>query len=114
MLAVAEKTTFSDSIYEYIIRMLISQIIMIKNPQHIEMNSFQSEYNHVLPFKNAALNCLNEIIDTTSSSVIEETKGDILQAVFIVVTTVPDILNLKIMQHPAVIANKIFQHMLRD
>lgn len=87
---------------------------MIKNPQHIEINNFQSEYNHVLPFKNAALNCLNEIIDTTSPAVIDETKGDIIQAIFIVVTTVPDILNLKIMQHPIVIAEKIYKHMLKD
>jgi len=45
---------------------------------------------------------------------LDETKGDIIQAVFIVVTTVPDILNLKIMQHPSAIANKIFTHMLKD
>lgn len=46
--------------------------------------------------------------------VLEETKADIIQAIFIVVTTVPDILNLKIMQHPGAIANKIFVHMLKD
>lgn len=71
MVGVAEKTTFCDQVYEYVIRMLISQIIMIKNPQHIQINSYQSEYNHVLPFKNAALNCLNEIMDSTSHAVLE-------------------------------------------
>ena len=114
MLSASENTNSSAILYEYVIRLLISQVIMINNPQHIEINSFQSEYNHVLPYKNAALCCLNEIIDTTPSSVLDDTKVDILQSVFIVVTTVPDILNLKIMQHPPVIANKIYDHMLRD
>ena len=42
MIAVAEKTTFCDQVYEYVIRMLISQIIMIRNPQHKQINSYQS------------------------------------------------------------------------
>lgn len=87
---------------------------MINNPQHIQINSFQNEYNHVLPYKNAALNCLSEVIDHANENVLEEVKGDVIQAVFIVVTTVPDILNLKIMQHPHAIATKIFNHMLKD
>jgi hypothetical protein len=60
------------------------------------------------------LNCLNNIIDSASPAVLDETKGDIIQAIFIVVTTLPDILNLKVMQHPSTIANKIFAHMLKD
>jgi hypothetical protein len=114
MLTVTDKTNISDSIYEHIIRMLISQIIMIKNPNHIDINSLQNEYNHTLPYKNAALNCLNNIIDSASPVVLDETKGDIIQAIFIVVTTLPDILNLKVMQHPSTIANKVFAHILKD
>ena len=114
MLEATEGTNTSETLYENVIRLLVSQVIMINNPQHIEINSFQSEYNHVLPYKNAALSCLNEVIDNAPYSVLKETKGDILQSVFIVVTTVPDILNLKIMQHPPVIAKKIYNHMLQD
>lgn len=65
MLSATAGTSISDSICEHVIRMLISQVIMLKNPPHIEINSFQDEYNHVLPYKNAALSCLNELIDST-------------------------------------------------
>ena len=114
MLEVVQGTTSHEPLHEYIIRLLLSQVVMINSPQHIEINSFQNEYNHVLPYKNAALNCLNEIIDTTPKAVIEKLKADILHSVFIVVATIPDILNLKIMDHPAVIANKIYAHILEN
>ena len=87
---------------------------MVSNPQHVCLNAFQDEYNHVLPFKNAALSCLSEIIDNAPENVLDNTYANILQAVFVVVTSVPDILNLKIMEHPPIIAKKIFNYMLRD
>ena len=68
----------------------------------------------MLPYKNAALSCLNEIIDNTPTKIIDKLKGDIIQSIFIVVATVPDILNLKIMEHPPIIADKIYNHMLKD
>ena len=87
---------------------------MVSNPKHIMLNAFNNEYNHALPFKNAALSCLSEIIDEAPEKVLFDTHSSILQAIFVVVTSVPDILNLKIMEHPPIIAKKIFDYMLRD
>lgn len=42
MLQASENTNTSEILHEYVIRLLISQVIMINNPQHIEINSFQS------------------------------------------------------------------------
>jgi len=36
---------------------------MLKNPHQIKLNIYQNDYNYILPFKNAALGALNEIID---------------------------------------------------
>ena len=44
---------------EYIIRLLISQIVMVKNPNQVYLNSYQKDYNYVLPFKNGALSAMN-------------------------------------------------------
>ena len=32
---------------------------MLSNPQQIKLNNYQNDYNHVLPYKNAALSALN-------------------------------------------------------
>lgn len=87
---------------------------MLKNPHQIKLNPYQNDYNHILPFKNAALGALNELLDKAPPQIIEETYPDVLEAVFISLTAIPDILNLKIMKHPRAIARKIFKYMLRD
>lgn len=87
---------------------------MLTNPKQIRLNTYQSHYNHVLPYKNAALGALNELIDRTPEAVLEKTYPDILETVFISVVSVTDILNLKIMKHPRLIARKVYRFMLRD
>ncbi len=73
---------------------------MLKNPNHVYLNNYQRDYNYVLPFKNGALACLNELLDVVPEFILESTYPDILNAVFIVVGSLPDILNLKISKHP--------------
>lgn len=73
---------------------------MTKNPNHIYLNNYQKDYNHVLPFKNAALSALNELLDIIPENVLDICYPDILNSIFIVVGTLPDILNLKISKHP--------------
>lgn len=99
---------------EYVVRLLISQIIMVKNPNHVYLNNYQKDYNYVLPFKNGALSALNELLDIIPESIMEATYHDILNSIFIVVGTLPDILNLKISKHPEVIARKVYQYMLKN
>ena len=99
---------------ELIVRLLISQIIMVKNPNHVYLNNYQKDYNYVLPFKNGALSAMNELLDVIPESVLDVTSYDILNSIFIVVGTLPDILNLKISKHPEVIARKVYQFMLKD
>jgi hypothetical protein len=45
---------------------------MINNPNHIYLNPYQKDYNYVLPYKNAALSALCEIIDKVPETVMEE------------------------------------------
>jgi len=87
---------------------------MVKNPNHVYLNNYQKDYNYVLPFKNGALAALNELLDVIPESVLEATYNDILNSIFIVVGTLPDILNLKISKHPEIIAKKVYQYMLKD
>lgn len=99
---------------EYIMRLLISAAVSLKNPHQIRLNPYQYDYNHILPYKNAALGVLNELIDKAPVSIIDDLYPDILDTVFVAVASIPDILSLKIMKHPRAIARKIFKHMLRD
>ncbi len=96
------------------IRLLISQVIMVKNPNHVYLNNYQRDYNYVLPFKNGALSALNELLDTVPDAILEATSYDILNSIFIVVGTLPDILNLKISKHPEAIARKVYHFLLKD
>lgn len=86
----------------------------LKNPHQIRLNPYQHDYNHILPYKNAALGVLNELIDKTPSAILDDLYSEILETVFVAVASVSDLLSLKIMKHPRVIARKIFKHMLRD
>lgn len=103
----------NDTVH-FLMKLLVSSTVMLKNPHQIKLNQYQNDYNHILPYKNAALGALNELIDKASPQIIEETYPDILEAVFISVTAIPDILNLKIMKHPRAIARKIYKYILRD
>lgn len=87
---------------------------MLKNPNHVYLNNYQKDYNYVLPFKNGALSALNEFLDIVPESIMENTYSDVLNSIFIVVGTLPDILNLKISKHPEVIAKKIYTFLLKD
>jgi len=44
---------------------------MLKNPHQIKLNPYQNDYNHILPFKNAALGALDELISKAPTSIIE-------------------------------------------
>ena len=96
------------------IRLLVSSVVMLCNPHQIKLNPYQNDYNHILPFKNAALGALSELLEKAPPAIMEETYPDVLDAVFVSLTAIPDILNLKIMKHPRAIARKIFNYMLRD
>lgn len=67
-----------NEIVEFVIKLLISSAVMLKNPHQIKLNPYQDDYNHILPFKNAALAALSELIDKTPPEIIEETYPDIL------------------------------------
>jgi hypothetical protein len=103
-----------EATIEYLMRLLISAVVSLRNPQQIRLNPYQHDYNHILPYKNAALGVMNELLDKTPSSIIDDIYPDILETVFVAVASIPDILSLKIMKHPRAIARKIFKHMLRD
>lgn len=103
-----------NELIEYLIRLLMSSIVMLKNPHQIKLNTYQNDYNHILPFKNAALGALNDLIDKTPNNILEEVYPDVLESVFISLNAIPDILNLKIMKHPKIIAKKIYKYILRD
>jgi hypothetical protein len=44
---------------EFLIRLLVSSVVMLRNPHQIKLNPYQNDYNHILPFKNAALGALS-------------------------------------------------------
>lgn len=56
----------------------MSSVVMLKNPHQIKLNIYQHDYNHILPFKNAALGALNEILDKTPNIIMEEIYPDVL------------------------------------
>jgi hypothetical protein len=117
LLEVVEETRPADAHNDtvgFLIKLLISSCVMLKNPHQIKLNPYQNDYNHILPFKNAALGALDELITKAPPAILEETYPDILEAVFVSVTAIPDILNLKIMKHPRAIARKIYKYLLQD
>jgi hypothetical protein len=67
-----------------------------------------------LPYKNAAFGALNELLDKAPVEIIDECYLDILEAIFISIVALPDVLSLKILKHPRAIAKKIYKHILRD
>lgn len=44
---------------------------MLRNPHQIKLNPYQNDYNHILPYKNAALGALNELLDKAPQQIIE-------------------------------------------
>jgi hypothetical protein len=51
---------------------------MLRNPHQIKLNPYQNDYNHILPFKNAALGALNELLEKAPPLIVEETYADVL------------------------------------
>jgi hypothetical protein len=95
-------------------RLLISATVSLQNPHQIRMNIYQHDYNHILPYKNAALGALSDLLDRAPQGVIEKCYPSVLEAAFIAAASVPDILTLKISQHPRAIAKKIYKYMTRS
>ena len=56
----------------------MSAVVSLKNPQQIRLNPYQHEYNHILPYKNAALGVLNELIDKAPTTILDELYPEIL------------------------------------
>ena len=55
---------------EYIMKLLLSACVSLQNPHQIRLNPYQNEYNHILPYKNAALGALNELLDKAPVEII--------------------------------------------
>lgn len=53
-------------------------MVSLKNPHQIRLNPYQHDYNHILPYKNAALGVLNELIDKTPSAILDDLYSEIL------------------------------------
>lgn len=100
-----------EEIYAYVIGLLLSQAVMINNT--INVGQSESRSNYVLPYKHAALSVLLEMLDMAPERVLYDQALQIIEGVFVSTATIPDILNLKVLQYPGMIAEKLFGLLLR-
>ena len=60
-----------NELVELVMRMLISGSLQLSNPHQIRLNAYQEDYNHILPFRNAALAALSEMVERAPPEVLE-------------------------------------------
>lgn len=75
---------------------------MINN--NTSVGQSESRSNYVLPHKQAALSVLLDMLDMAPEKVLCEQALQIIEGIFVSTATIPDILNLKVLQYPGQIA----------
>lgn len=94
-----------NEVYTFLFEQLMYQCV------DVGTNS-KNSYN--LPMKQASLAVLYELIDKAPEKVIYANCVSLIETVFIVASSITDLLNLKIAEYPKLISNKLFAKLLKD
>ena len=73
-----------------------------------------SKHTYNLPMKQASLAIILELIDKAPEKVIYSSCLSLIETVFMVASSISDLLNLKISEYPRLIADRLFKRMVKE